>query len=144
MSRLRLFESHLIVSDLDRSIGFYREVVGLEVAHIARDRGAAFFWIGGRGQSMLGVWRGGEGPQHTSLHLAFGAPLADVLDAPRTLRAAGVMPLDFDGHPSDVVRTHLNPNEESSAGPTGGGRTRLIACDTVSRVADSTIRAPRG
>lgn len=103
MPRLRqLFESHLTVSDLDRSIAFYRDVVGLEVAHVARDRGVAFLWIGGRGQSMLGVWRGGDAPQHTSLHLAFSAPLADVIDAPRTLRAAGVTPLDFDGSPADV------------------------------------------
>ncbi len=96
-----LFESHLIVSDLDRSIAFYRDVVGLEIAHVVRDRGAAFFWIGGRGASMLGVWKGGDGPQHTSLHVAFSAPLADLLDAPRMLRAAGVTPLDFDGAPTD-------------------------------------------
>lgn len=28
-----LYESHLTVSDLDRSISFYRDVVGLELAH---------------------------------------------------------------------------------------------------------------
>ena len=27
------FEAHLTVSDLDRSIGFHRDVLGLEVAH---------------------------------------------------------------------------------------------------------------
>jgi len=96
----QLFESHLTVSDLDRSIAFYRDVVGLELAHVVPDRGAAFFWIGGRGQSMLGLWRAGSAPHHTTLHLAFSAPLGDVLDAARTLRAAGVMPLDFDGQPT--------------------------------------------
>lgn len=97
----RLFEAHLTVADLDRSIAFYRDVVGLEVAHVVRERGAAFFWIGGRGHSMLGVWTGGDGPQRTSLHLAFAASLADLVDAPRLLHAAGVMPVDFDGHPTD-------------------------------------------
>ncbi|HZT76068.1 MAG TPA: VOC family protein [Vicinamibacterales bacterium] len=99
---LGLFEAHLTVADLDRSIAFYRDVVRLDVAHVVRDRGAAFFWIGGRGRSMLGLWRGGDGPQHTSLHLAFSAPLAGVLESPRTLRAAGVTPLDFDGQPTDA------------------------------------------
>jgi catechol 2,3-dioxygenase-like lactoylglutathione lyase family enzyme len=100
--RRRLFESHLTVSDLDRSIEFCEEVVGLELAHVVRERGAAFFWIGGRGQSMLGLWSQGAAPQHTSLHVAFSAPLDDVLDAPRALRARGVTPLDFDGLPTDT------------------------------------------
>ncbi len=38
-----LYESHLTVSDLERSIAFYRDVVGLELAHIVPSRHAAFF-----------------------------------------------------------------------------------------------------
>jgi lactoylglutathione lyase len=36
-----------------------------------------------------------------ALHIAFRASLADVLDAPRALRSAGITPLDFDGRPTD-------------------------------------------
>ena len=41
-----LFEVHLTVRDLDLAIGFYRDIVGLTVAHVTRERQAAFFWIG--------------------------------------------------------------------------------------------------
>jgi predicted enzyme related to lactoylglutathione lyase len=44
-----LFETHLTVSDLGRSVAFYREVVGLPLALEVPERGAAFFWIGGPG-----------------------------------------------------------------------------------------------
>ena len=50
----RLFETHLTVSDLQRSIGFYRDVVGLKLAFEASERNVAFLWIGG-GKSMLEV-----------------------------------------------------------------------------------------
>jgi len=37
-----LYESHLTVSDLSRSIAFYRDLVGLELAHTLPDGRAAF------------------------------------------------------------------------------------------------------
>lgn len=39
----RLFESHLTVSDLERSVGFCRDVVGLPLALEVTERNAAFF-----------------------------------------------------------------------------------------------------
>ena len=96
----RLFESHLIVTDLDRSIAFYRDDLGLELAHVLEGQ-AAFFWIGGRGASMLGLWYGGIAPQKTTSHIAFAAAMEDVMAAPARLRSAGIAPLDFDGHPTD-------------------------------------------
>ena len=41
-----LWETHLTVSDLERSVAFYRDTIGLELAHRVPARGAAFFWIG--------------------------------------------------------------------------------------------------
>src|SRR3954466_422960 len=55
----RLFEAHLTVSDLDASIAFYRDRVGLELAHMVSVRQAAFFWVGSRGSTMLGLWASG-------------------------------------------------------------------------------------
>src|SRR4051794_35204297 len=96
-----LFEVHMTVADLDRAIAFYRDAVGLRLAHIVSERQAAFFWIGAPGNAMLGLWTAGSGPQTVTLHTAFRVSLADVVAAPRALRAAGITPLDFDGRPTD-------------------------------------------
>ena len=90
-----LFEAHLTVSDLDRSVAFYRDVVGLTLAHELPERGAAFFWIGPPGESMLGLWTLGSAPVGLSLHVAFRASLEDVLHACERLRSVGVTPLSF-------------------------------------------------
>ena len=96
-----LFETHLTVRDLDRSITFYRDVVGLELALRLPARNVAFFWIGGRGRAMLGVWGVGSAPMHMQLHFAFDVALADVLASPAKLKALGVEPLGFNGEPID-------------------------------------------
>src|SRR5437762_3914866 len=57
-----LFETHLTVADLDRSMTFYRDVVGLPVALQLPDRGAVFHWIGRPGRAMLGLWSIGSAP----------------------------------------------------------------------------------
>jgi lactoylglutathione lyase len=96
-----LFEVHLSVADLDRAIVFYRDLLGLRLAHIESRRGAAFFWVGDAGNAMLGLWSTGSGPQTITLHTAFRATLSDVIAAPAILRAAGITPLDFDGRPTE-------------------------------------------
>jgi lactoylglutathione lyase len=95
-----LFEGHLTVSDLPRSMAFFGSVLGLEIAQVFLERKVAFYWIGGRGGSMLGLWEVGTGPQRLSLHIAFRVDLADLLRAPEDLRAANVTPLDFAGNPA--------------------------------------------
>jgi lactoylglutathione lyase len=97
-----LFEAHLPVANLDTSVTFFRDVVGLHLAYIEDSRGMAFFWIGRRGTAMLGLWAAGSGPQTMTLHVAFGVSVDDVLAAPEALRSAGVAPLDFDGRPTDA------------------------------------------
>ncbi|MBZ5642119.1 MAG: VOC family protein [Acidobacteriia bacterium] len=96
-----LFETHLTVEDLQRSMTFYGDVLGLELAQVFPERRVAFYWIGGRGNSMLGLWEAGSGPQKMNLHLAFKSDLTDLLNAPARLRASGVVPLGFSGEPSD-------------------------------------------
>jgi lactoylglutathione lyase len=92
-----LFETHLTVSDLGRSLAFYRDVVGLPVAYEVPERGAAFLWVGSPGKAMLGLWSIGSSPIGLALHIAFEASLDDVLAASDTLRARGVTPLSFFG-----------------------------------------------
>jgi lactoylglutathione lyase len=96
-----LFEVHMTVAYLDRAIAFYRDVVGLRLAHIDAARQVAFFWIGAAGNAMLGLWSGGSGPEKITSHTAFRASLPDVIEAPRALRTAGVTSLDFDGRPTE-------------------------------------------
>ena len=92
-----LFEAHLTVSDLDRSIEFYRDVIGLPLGLVLEERGAAFFWIGGRGEGMLGLWSLGSAPMGLALHIALKVSLRDVLAACDALRSNGVTPLSFFG-----------------------------------------------
>ena len=96
-----LFETHLTVSDLSRSLAFYRDVVGLPLALELPERGAAFFWIGRPGEAMLGLWSLGSSPIGLSLHIAFKATREDVLLACDRLRATGVTPLSFFAEETD-------------------------------------------
>ena len=65
-----LYETHLFVEDIDRSIDFYANKMELEQCHYEAERRAAFFWIGSAKQSMLGLW---EKPKSEieSRHFAF-------------------------------------------------------------------------
>jgi lactoylglutathione lyase len=96
-----LFEAHLTVRDLDRSIGFYRDVLGLPLAHVIPARNVAFFWMGSPGQSMLGLWSVGTSPLFMRLHIAFETPLEQVLASIKRLREFGLSPRSGDGAPID-------------------------------------------
>lgn len=96
-----LFETHLTVADLQRAMDFYGGVLGLELARAFPERKVAFYWIGGAGKAMLGLWEAGTGPLQMKLHLAFTVELPDLLEAPARLRAANVTPRDFAGSATD-------------------------------------------
>ena len=95
-----LYETHLTVADLGRSVAFYRDVVGLELAKTFEARRIAFFWIDDKKTGMLGLWETGSGPLRMQLHLAFRMSLEGVLASAAALQAKGVTPLDFSGKPS--------------------------------------------
>ena len=90
-----LFETHLTVSDLERSVVFYRDVVGLPLALEVPERNAAFLWVGDPGRSMLGLWSLGTAPLGLTLHVAFEVTIDDLLAAPKRLEAQGITPLSF-------------------------------------------------
>ena len=99
---LDLFEAHLLVTDLNAAVDFYRDIVGLRVAHVTPAGEAAFMWIGDAPQAMLGLWASGTSPLRVTSHAAFRTSTADVMAAAQMLRAAGVTPLDFSGRPTDA------------------------------------------
>jgi lactoylglutathione lyase len=100
-SILGLFEAHLPVADLARAIEFYRDRLGLPLAHVDEGRRVAFLWAGSPGEAMLGLWETGASPNRMTLHVAFRVPREAVIHAPRALRAEGITPLDFDERQTD-------------------------------------------
>lgn len=96
-----LWETHLTVSDLERSIAFYRDVIGLTLAHRVPERGAAFLWIGAPRQAMLGLWSIGTSPLALRLHFAFQVSLETVIASVHALRDAGLQPRSGNREPID-------------------------------------------
>jgi lactoylglutathione lyase len=89
------------VKDLQRSMCFFGDALGLELAQAFPERKVSFYWIGRRGNSMLGLWEAGMGPQRMNLHVAFSVEINDLLHASARLREANIIPLDFAGKPTD-------------------------------------------
>jgi lactoylglutathione lyase len=87
----------LTVSDLQRSVSFYRDLVGLPLALEVPKRNAAVFWVGEARDSLLGLWSLGSAPLGLTLHVAFEVTTNDLLDAPNRLQALGIAPLSFFG-----------------------------------------------
>jgi lactoylglutathione lyase len=96
-----LYEAHLTAQDLDRSIAFYRDVLGLPLAHVVRERGAAFFWVPEPGIGMLGLWSSGTAPLQMRLHIAFRVGLDAIEASVAALRRAGLTPHNGNGTPID-------------------------------------------
>lgn len=89
-----IYEAHLPVKDLDRSIEFYRE---LELKLAWRSSKTAFFWIV-EGESWLGLWEGKEykTPSHPSLrHLAFTISYEDMKSSLQWLKSKGISAVPF-------------------------------------------------
>lgn len=96
-----LWETHITVSDLDRSIAFYRDVIGLTLAHTVPERHVAFFWIGRPRQAMLGLWSIHTAPMAMKLHYAFEVGIEDAIASVAALRNAGLQPTSGTGQPID-------------------------------------------
>jgi lactoylglutathione lyase len=112
-----LFEAHISVRHFERSVAFYRDVHGLELGIAQPERPAAFFWVGGRGRSMMGIFSAGSSPFTAMQHLvAFQVELEDVLAAPQRLRSVGITPLGGQREPIDepIVFLGCPPHPYSS------------------------------
>jgi lactoylglutathione lyase len=94
-----VYETHLPVADLARSVAFYRDSIGLTLAREMAARDVAFFWVGGKATGMLGLWGVGSGPLRMVQHFAFRMAQGDVIAAADRLRRVGVTPLGFNGEP---------------------------------------------
>ena len=73
-----VFETHLKVKDLERSMRFYGETLELELGEYEEGRRVAFYWVGGdQKHGMLGVWE--ERGPIPSQHFAFSVSVEDML-----------------------------------------------------------------
>ena len=108
-----VFETHIDVADLERSVQFYTAGLGLQLA-IRRDvdaaradahsRGArrfAFLWVGGHGHAMVGLWE--RSPDRIRpQHLAFEVTLPDMPGVVAELQRRGIALRDFFQQPTGV------------------------------------------
>lgn len=100
-----LYETHLFVADLERSIDFYTNTLGLQQCYYEAERRAAFFWIGKPQEAMLGLW---EKPKSEidKRHFAFRCDAEDILQRSVSfLKERNLKPYNFlkDGTESPMV-----------------------------------------
>jgi lactoylglutathione lyase len=96
-----LYETHLVVENLETSIEFYRNVLGLEQCYYDEERRIAFFWIGKPKQAMLGLW---EKPKEEiyKQHFAFCCDVEDILHkSVPFLKERNLKPYDFFNNETD-------------------------------------------
>lgn len=100
-----LYETHIFVENLQKSIDFYTNVLGLEQCYYEESRKIAFFWIGKPKEAMLGLW---EKPKAEidKRHFAFRCDQEDVLNkSVGFLTDKGLKPYNFlhDGSQQPMV-----------------------------------------
>ena len=100
-----LYETHIYVENLEKSIEFYTTILGLEQCHYDVERKIAFFWIGQPKEAMLGLW---EKPKDEIdiRHFAFRCDTADILNrSVDFLKLNGLKPYNFlkDGSEQPMV-----------------------------------------
>src|SRR5260370_8583478 len=104
-----LFETHLRVRNLERSMEFYEKILGLELGMKEQARRVAFYWIGGRGKTALGLWEKppwvserNAGDRLITEHFAFEIDLADLGRAMAGIKQRSIEFRNFFGQITDV------------------------------------------
>ncbi len=96
-----VFETHLNVANLERSIQFYGDVLGLQPGARDEARRLAIYWVGGWGHSFVGLW---EKPQNEiqKQHFAFEVDLENLTLAIASLVDRGIQTRNFSGELTNV------------------------------------------
>jgi lactoylglutathione lyase len=97
-----LFETHIKTRNLEQSIQFYEQVLGLKLGHLEPQRRIAFFWIGAPGQAMLGVWETSE-ESWTNQHFAFTIALEQMRTIREVLTEHGLEYRNFSNSNTDSL-----------------------------------------
>lgn len=92
-----IFETHINVSDVDRSAAFYEQLPGIIPLQKDTARKSYFYWVGAPGESMLGIRENYPTPLVQRQHFAFRVDLDDLRQAREQLAALGVRTENFHG-----------------------------------------------
>jgi catechol 2,3-dioxygenase-like lactoylglutathione lyase family enzyme len=89
------------VANLDRSVKFYTDVVGLTLGRLEDERRIAFLFAGGWNHTMVGLW---EKPEERipPQHIAFEVARANLAKSIERLKRMGVQPMNFFEEATDV------------------------------------------
>ncbi|PTX59108.1 catechol 2,3-dioxygenase-like lactoylglutathione lyase family enzyme [Melghirimyces profundicolus] len=109
---MRLFEQHLVVSDLEKSAAFYEGILRFTLGFDAGN--IRFYWIDPSRRSMLGLWQRGKadspfGPDPGEIirqHLAFEVPAEQFEERVKELKNGGIEVVDFFGTPTEEGSVH--------------------------------------
>ena len=104
-----LYETHLQVANLELSMEFYEGVLGLELGMKEQTRRVAFYWAGGHGKTLLGLWEKppwvlerNSGNLITTQHFAFEIDLADLDRTVAAVKYRGIELRNFFEQTTDV------------------------------------------
>ncbi len=90
-----IYETHLFVRNLQKSIDFYQNTLGFELCYTNENRRLAFFWVGKPKEFMLGLWEKPPGETQQQ-HFAFRADLGFILnDSVNFLEERDLKPYNF-------------------------------------------------
>ncbi len=150
---MHLYETHLSVTDTEKSCAFYVDILGLQFGSRDRTRDIAFLFIGSDRKSMLGLW----GPTTTygrdfhRSHFAIAVSLPELIAAGPRLESLGIACQDFhgrrttepsvigwmpsaqiyfrdpDGHSLEYITLLDGPPEPDFIGPLSGWREKIRA-----------------
>lgn len=93
----QIYETHLEVKDLEASIHFYQEKLGLVLGISSKTRNNAFFWVGGHGNQMLGLWQVPASTDIKKRHFAFEVELDFLVNSIQWLQTQGIQVIGSQG-----------------------------------------------
>ncbi|MGE7768879.1 VOC family protein [Peribacillus sp. NPDC096540] len=98
-----IFETHINVSNYQKSAAFYEKLLNIIPLHEDIDRKSKFYWVGQPGESMLGIRENYPSSLVQRQHFAFKVNLEDISSAKEYLSDLGITTTNFFGESSEKL-----------------------------------------
>lgn len=98
-----IFETHINVSDYQRSATFYEKLLNIIPLHEDTARKSKFYWVGQPGESMLGIRENYPSALVQRQHFAFKVNVEDISSAKEYLSELGITTTNFLGESSETL-----------------------------------------